>query len=256
MSDIRNTLQKLDEMTAGATGGGAIATSMGGGNGFANGGPGTKKRLEEVDLEELNVGKPAKKTEWMKTEKEKKSDKKPATPSSPANFGMWGNKPNPKKVKVSEGKKKIDEADLEEEKLDPKNKKAAKDAIGKKKPDQRDIGQKPADKGIQPKQLKEGAEELEYAFEKAKNITSGIKHGVDPREIMTQVERLAEEYGVDVSSELNDVYTAMKALESAVYGLDEPFEYASQQARWKEEEDELDESPDGVSQSTKMFVSP
>ena len=30
--------------TAGATGSGAMATSMGGGNGFKNGGPGTMKR--------------------------------------------------------------------------------------------------------------------------------------------------------------------------------------------------------------------
>lgn len=156
MSDIRNTLQKLDEMTAGSTGSGSIGAT---GNGFANGGPGTLKRLEEVDVEE--------------TSKSKKSTK---------NFGFWGNKPQPKKVKVKESKKIIDEADLEEEKLEGKDKKPAKDAIGKKKPEHRDIGAKPADRGIQPKQLREGADEVEALFKRVRNITSGIKHGVDARD--------------------------------------------------------------------------
>jgi hypothetical protein len=258
MSDIRKTLQQLDEMTAGATGAGSIAPSMGGGNGFANGGPGTKKRLEEVDLEELNVGKPTKKTEWMKTEKEKKQSPSLGTPSG---WGMWSNSPSKtakqtkvKSMKVVESKKKIDEADLEEEKLEPKNKKSKIDMVGKKKPDQRDISKKPKDKDILPKSLNESADEAEALFNKVRSITSGIKHGVEPRDIMTQVQILANDAGIDISTEIGDVYEAMKALESAVYGLDEPFEYAAQQARWKEEEDELDESPDGVNPSTKMVL--
>lgn len=36
----------METASAGASASGAIATSMGGGNGFANGGPGTKKRKE------------------------------------------------------------------------------------------------------------------------------------------------------------------------------------------------------------------
>jgi len=38
---------KLVNETAGGTGAGAVATSMGGGNGFANGGPGTIKRVTQ-----------------------------------------------------------------------------------------------------------------------------------------------------------------------------------------------------------------
>jgi hypothetical protein len=228
MSDIRRTLQQLDEMTAGATGGGAIAPAMGG-NGFANGGPGTTRRIKETE----NTGRPS-------------------------DFGHWANSPQKrskqklvKSMHVVESKKKIDEADLEEEKLEPKNKKSKSDVVGKKKPDQRDIGKKPADRGIQPKQLSEGVDEAEALFKRVRNITSGIKHGVDAREIMTQIQMLADEAGIDVNYEIREVYDAMKELESAVYGLDEPFEYAYKQARDRDEE-ELDESPDGVSPGTHM----
>lgn len=43
----RPNTKTVKEMTAGGTGAGAVATGMGGGNGFVNGGPGTITRYKK-----------------------------------------------------------------------------------------------------------------------------------------------------------------------------------------------------------------
>lgn len=83
-----------------------------------------------------------------------------------------------------------------------------------------------------PKSIQQEINELEKqidivrdATNKAKNITREVKY-FDFTDIVVRIQMLAEKAGVDMSdfeSKVDDVNEAVRAVESAVYGLDDVF---------------------------------
>ena len=81
--------------------------------------------------------------------------------------------------------------------------------------------------------------ELEQGLKQAQKLTKQIKYDNTVGEIVRGIEQLAEGLGIDQSDlqyYINSVYEAKRELESSIYGLDEPFEYALQQAKFADEE--------------------
>lgn len=86
--------------------------------------------------------------------------------------------------------------------------------------------------------------DLAMALQKARQITRQIKYDDTAMEIVVQIQMLAEKYNIDkdsLDSAINDVYDAKNKLESAVYGLDEVFADALQQAKLNNDDELLDE---------------
>ena len=91
--------------------------------------------------------------------------------------------------------------------------------------------------------------ELEAAMKQAQQITRAIKYDDSTTEIIVKIQELAQRTGIDprsVKYAINDVYEAKSALESAVYGLDELFKDAYQEAKWKH-----DDEQEGLSEEEK-----
>lgn len=83
--------------------------------------------------------------------------------------------------------------------------------------------------------------QLEMAFRQAKEITKGIKYDETVNGIIVEIEQLAQKYDIDPESikyAVSDVLEARNNLESAVYGLDEVFKDAYQEAKWNQEDQE------------------
>ena len=83
--------------------------------------------------------------------------------------------------------------------------------------------------------------QLESAMKQAQQITRAIKYDDSTTEIIVKIQELAQRTGIDprsVKYAINDVYEAKSALESAVYGLDELFKDAYQEAKWKHDDEE------------------
>ena len=91
--------------------------------------------------------------------------------------------------------------------------------------------------------------QLEAAMKQAQQITRAIKYDDSTVEIIVKIQQLAQQSGIDPKSlkwAINDVYEAKNALESAVYGLDELFKDAYQEAKWKH-----DDEQEGLSEEEK-----
>jgi hypothetical protein len=83
--------------------------------------------------------------------------------------------------------------------------------------------------------------QLEAAMKQAQQITRAIKYDDSTTEIIVKIQDLAAKNGIDPKSvkyAISDVYEAKSALESAVYGLDELFKDAWQDAKWKHDDEE------------------
>jgi hypothetical protein len=83
------------------------------------------------------------------------------------------------------------------------------------------------------------------ALHQVRNITRGIKYDDTASNIISEVKQLADKTsGINMrmlEMAENDVFEAMRALESAVYALDEIFEDAARQAEYDEEDNEEDD---------------
>jgi hypothetical protein len=73
---------------------------------------------------------------------------------------------------------------------------------------------------------------ISYLAEQAQKITTEIKYDDTVRDIISRVSLLAEKidfddrgYKSEIESAMDDARQAMRDLESAVYGIDEPFKY-------------------------------
>lgn len=88
----------------------------------------------------------------------------------------------------------------------------------------------------------EKVQEFKMALDQARKITKGIKYDDTVGEILVQIEMLAEKFpGIDMRDlnwKMDDVREAKNALESAVYGLEEPFIEAMRNAEYEYEEEE------------------
>ena len=84
----------------------------------------------------------------------------------------------------------------------------------------------------------------EYSLPQARSITKAIKYDDTVGEIITQIQMLAERTeGIDsktIEYAIDGVLSAKRALESAVYDLEEAFEDAAREAQYKR--DEVDEN--------------
>jgi len=82
----------------------------------------------------------------------------------------------------------------------------------------------------------------ESALHQARKITSQFKYADMHMDIITKIQLLAEKSGVDrtdLEYLIDDVFEKQRALESAIFSLDEPFEEALRKQQWNDEE--LDE---------------
>ena len=87
--------------------------------------------------------------------------------------------------------------------------------------------------------------ELKIALDQARKITKAIKYDNTVGEIFVQIEMLAEKFpGIDMRDlnwKMDEVREAKNALESAVYGLEEPFEEALRNASFEYDEEDEEE---------------
>mgnify|MGYP003637303949 CR=1 FL=1 len=91
------------------------------------------------------------------------------------------------------------------------------------------------------KQLQDLERQLESALDSARDITRQIKYNDIPSDIIVDIESLANELDITYHSyQINDVWSALTNLESAVYNLEEIFEDALSDVRYKIEELEED----------------
>lgn len=102
------------------------------------------------------------------------------------------------------------------------------------------------------------ADDLQFAYQQAKKITSQIKHDSTVRQILTEISLLAEKHQIDKDSletAINEVRTAQQQLEGAVYGLDEIFQDAMKQAQFGNEVDEgqIYSTGGGAGQSQRLY---
>jgi len=77
------------------------------------------------------------------------------------------------------------------------------------------------------------------ALQQARKITSQFKYADMHLEIITKIQLLAEQAGVDkrdLEYLINDVYEKQRELESAIFALDEPFEELVRKQEWNDEE--------------------
>ena len=91
------------------------------------------------------------------------------------------------------------------------------------------------------KQLQDLERQLESALDSARDITRQIKYNDVPSDIVSEIENLADELDITYHSfQINDVWSAINNLESAIYNLEEIFEDALSDVRYKIEELEED----------------
>lgn len=84
---------------------------------------------------------------------------------------------------------------------------------------------------------------MDEAYRQARQITKQIKYDQTVSEIITSIQMLAEKAGIpekELQYAEDEVYEAARALESAVYGLDEVFKEALERQRYDDEELEED----------------
>lgn len=85
----------------------------------------------------------------------------------------------------------------------------------------------------------------ESALMQARKITKAIKYENTSSDIIVQMQMLAERTeGIDtriLESNIDEVYAAQRQLESAVYGLEEAFEEAVRNQRYRDDDEDLDE---------------
>lgn len=89
------------------------------------------------------------------------------------------------------------------------------------------------------KEDQKAADDLQYAFQQAKNITSQIKNDRTVNEILTNIELLIDKYNIDRNAfevAETEVKNAQRQLEAAIYGLDEIFQDAMKKAQWGSDE--------------------
>lgn len=82
-------------------------------------------------------------------------------------------------------------------------------------------------------------DELQYAFQQAKKITSQIKNDRTVNEILTNIELLVEKYNIDKDAFQTaevEVKNAQRQLEAAIYNLDTLFQDAMQRSQWDSDE--------------------
>jgi len=68
---------------------------------------------------------------------------------------------------------------------------------------------------------------VELITRKVQEKTNDIKYSVIPSDIYLEVQRLAEDTGIDLEeleSKIDEIRECVNSLESAIYGLVEPFE--------------------------------
>ena len=98
-------------------------------------------------------------------------------------------------------------------------------------------------------QLQDLEWQLDSALDSVRDITKQIKYNDVPSEIVSEIENLANELDITYYSyQINDVWSAIHNLESAIYNLEEIFEDALSDVRYKieeleEEEEEEEELP-------------
>ena len=98
-------------------------------------------------------------------------------------------------------------------------------------------------KEIKLKELEDKAWDLSLLVDKVNSITKDIKYNDVPSNIYLKVSSLAEENGIseqEVEWKIDDVRSAVNALESAIYDLVEPFEDAKRDAEWKKDDLEME----------------
>lgn len=91
----------------------------------------------------------------------------------------------------------------------------------------------------------EKEQKFKMALDQARKITKAIKYDDTVGEIFVQIQMLAEKFpGIDMQDlnwKMDEVSEAKNALESAVYGLEEPFEEALRNASYESDEEEDDD---------------
>ena len=98
-------------------------------------------------------------------------------------------------------------------------------------------------KEIKLKELEDKAWDLSLLVDKVNDITKDIKYNDVPSSIYLKVQSLAEENGIseqEVEWKIDEVRSAVNALESAIYDLVEPFEDAKRDAEWKKDDLEME----------------
>ena len=98
-------------------------------------------------------------------------------------------------------------------------------------------------KEIKLKELEDKAWDLSLLVDKVNDITRDIKYNDVPSNIYLKVQSLAEENGIseqEVEWKIDEVRSAVNALESAIYDLVEPFEDAKRDAEWKKDDLEME----------------
>ena len=98
-------------------------------------------------------------------------------------------------------------------------------------------------KEIKLKELEDKAWDLSLLVDKVNSITKDIKYNDVPSSIYLKVQSLAEENGIseqEVEWKIDEVRSAVNALESAIYDLVEPFEDAKRDAEWKKDDLEME----------------
>ena len=98
-------------------------------------------------------------------------------------------------------------------------------------------------KEIKLKELEDKAWDLSLLVDKVNGITKDIKYNDVPSNIYLKVQSLAEENGIseqEVEWKIDEVRSAVNALESAIYDLVEPFEDAKRDAEWKKDDLEME----------------
>jgi len=83
---------------------------------------------------------------------------------------------------------------------------------------------------------------MDEAYRKARQITKQIKYDQTASEIVVEIQMLAEKAGIpekELQDAENEVYAAINALESAVYGLDEVFKEALERQRYEQDDEDF-----------------
>ena len=99
---------------------------------------------------------------------------------------------------------------------------------------------------------------LEMALSQARQATKNIKYDNTVNDIIAEIQGLAQKYGMDTKSvkwAVSDVIEAKNNLESAVYGLEEVFKDAWQDAKWEQEDkDSIAEGIGGLGYEAQSLI--